>query len=192
MWAAGTYEEHEVVNHQQNAWVCIVPTTTQEPSLANVLGSTSDWFPLSINPWGFGRMWLSAPDLGFPDLGGGWQTVTYDSSDFAQNTTLTPATGTIQFDYPGVWECNVQLSFLHNSSNSGRLTNLRLSDGTTQTGVFPIGIGRNAESSNASVNIWVSITDANIGGGFFVEIGGGDAVTVDEMTVAALSAKKLA
>ena len=63
-WAAGTYEIYEIVYHRQNTWICLVPTTTQEPDLANVLTSTSDWWPMSINPWGFGHSHLRTPLLG--------------------------------------------------------------------------------------------------------------------------------
>ena len=192
-WAAGTYEANEVVIHDQSQWICTAATTTQEPSLGAFLGGTSDWFPIAISPWGIGEMTLDAPDTGFPNLGGGWVTVTYDSSDYDQNTVLTPATGEFQVASEGVWELQFTFAMLHNSTQSGRVTTVRIYDITNGIGGggLNVGIGRNQEATQSTASIWFTADGTNIGNTYRIELGGGDSVTVDEMTAARLALKKL-
>lgn len=195
LWAAGTYEANECVQHRTGTWVVkpTVATTTQEPLISNILSQSSDWDVIALSPWGFGEMTLTSPNAGFPDLGAGWTPVTYSTSGFDQNTTLNPAQGTVSFDREGTWELQFSFSIDHVQENSGRITNMRAFNVTESIGgsSTPIGIGRNVEVTNGTATVWLVVATDDVGDLFRVELGGGDTVVVNEMTTARLAVKML-
>lgn len=200
LWTAGTYQANEAVLHNQNAWVVRpdVVSTTQEPSLANVLTSTSDWDPLSVNPWGFGELRLTIQDAAFPDLGLTYIPIDgYDQANYEQNTVLNAAAGTIAMSVEGVWEVQVMINIEHDEAQQGRTTNVRLSNVTAgQDGPpYPVGIGRNQTVTQTSLTFWTTIEavgGASLDDAYRVEIGGGSTVQVDALNLARYAVRKIA
>lgn len=143
---------------------------------------------------GYGGINLSTPDVGFPDLGDGWETLPADNAYFTAPRAVTQdvATDSLSILYPGVWIILIAVAFHHNSSNSGRTTYLRLfdiDDGDAPGKEYPLGIGRNVEDTSESVTFPVVIDEADAGHAFRVEIGGGDDVTIasDGLTIYSFS-----
>lgn len=130
----------------------------------------------------YGAMNIATPQA-FPSLGGAWQPIdNYDANVIAVPRTITTdlAAGTISFSIEGVYFVSFTLIFEHNSSNSGRLTNLRffnVTDGVQVGTDFTVGTGRNAESTSITVASPIEIDPTNVGDAVRIEIGNGDTYT---------------
>ncbi len=130
---------------------------------------------------GIGAAGMVNPTAG-ADLGAGYNHLTLFDSELlpAKNVTIDLVNDQFSFDKAGLWELSWQLFFNHNSSNSGRRTNLRLWDVTDNSqiaGDVPLGIGRNVEDSDTSSSFRFQLDASDVGHPIRLELGGGDVVT---------------
>lgn len=173
LWLPGTYTPNELVHHRGGLWHCL-NQTTDEPN-----EFSTDWVLYAPIP-GLGEVNLFAPVAG-SDIGAAylplndWNTVTVPGIGITFNATL----GEFSFGWPGTWQLSLSLIWEHNSSNTGRLTNVRyhnVTEGVTSTPVV-VATGRNAEATAITLLLLVNIGVTDIGDVFRYEIGGGDAYT---------------
>jgi hypothetical protein len=171
-WAAGTYTAYEVVQHEGGTWMALA-TTTAEPG-----SNIAEWLPIGIVP-GRGGM-VKTPDTAGTDIGAGWQTLTYNALTIGTyGVTLTPASGTFNTTWPGLWELRVLFSMSHDEQNTGRSTNIRLwnvTDGAQVGASVYVPIGRNQPGTLVPGFLNLDVAAADLGDDIRVEIGGGDTI----------------
>ena len=142
-----------------------------------------------LNIWD-GEKWLRATPVtgyggiqqtvatGMPNFGGGWTLLPADAGLLTtpHNVVQDHPMDAIALEVAGLWELTINFGFEHNSSNAGRLINLRLLNTSTGTpsSQYQIGTGRNAEHTNATVTLLFEVPAGNIGDLISVQLGGGD------------------
>ena len=149
-------------------------------------------FPRGIGQALYGSMNLSAAAAG-NDLGVVYDPITeYDTVNLpGLGITFDLVAGSMAFATTGVYVVNFLASLNHNSSNSGRVTSMRLFDITAAVplpGEVRIGIGRNVEDTAIAVSLLVEIGQAEINEAIRAELGNGDIVTSVIWTTLSLAA----
>lgn len=180
VWSGGaTYSQYEEVYHEGALWICKagVTASVDEPALGSV-----SW-DLKTPSSGRGGMTIDAPIASLGTITGTFQDIdNYDSIDLnTLGVTLTPATGTFSFQWPGIWQLGLTLIFEHDDVNSGRDTFIRMWNVTDSVAVgtgLPWFIGRNQPGSNIILPFPMTISEADIGKVLVAQIGGGDDITV--------------
>ncbi len=128
---------------------------------------------------GYGGMAMSA-QTAFADLGATWDVVdVFDivTPAIPRGITLNILESTFSFDNPGVYVFALSGAFEHDSSATGRTTNLRIYDVTTGAATgngLIVPTGRNAEATTITATLFVEVLEANVGDAFRIEIGNGD------------------
>ncbi len=126
---------------------------------------------------GYGGMFSNAQRAA-PNLGGGWQIIEFDTLSVAvpAGVTLDLVNNQFSIDREGVFVLFLGFTFEHNSSNSGRLTNVRLFNVTDNTEINRIilATGRNAEASSFQQQVLVEIGPVSVSDQLRFEIGNGD------------------
>lgn len=132
---------------------------------------------------------MDDPDTGIGSIGADWETITtYESNAVPPRGIATDlAAGTMVFTFPGIYELGIYLNMQgHNSSNSGRTSQMRLFnlDDNMPGDGLAYGIGRNQEDTLVSANALFEIDETEINKRYALQIGGGDSVTsIDKMVV---------
>ena len=90
--------------------------------------------------------------------------------------TIDLVNNQFSIDREGVFTLFLGFTFEHNSSNSGRLTNVRLFNVTdgTQINSIILATGRNAEASSFQQQVLLEIGPASVSDQLRFEIGDGD------------------
>lgn len=128
----------------------------------------------------YGGIHMPAPTAG-PDLGLAYVPLDDMTEQTVPNRNVSVAPpGLFTTNLKGVWSLQVTVAFEHNSSNQGRITNLRfwnVTDGVAVGLDEIIGIGRNQEATTWSAALMFE-TDADLATKQIrLELGGGDAIT---------------
>lgn len=119
-------------------------------------------------------------DGGPTSIGAAWTPLTFDmvvQPAIPKYFTVDAANGTLQAHFNGMYAVAITVAFEHNSSNSGRTTNIRVynvTQGIGGAGVV-VGTGRNAEATSFSGTILYQVVNDN--DVFRIEIGNGDSYT---------------
>lgn len=181
IWNGTTaYQRNDLVRHEGQVWIADVDNLNVQPGIAF---GVATWVPL-LYP-GSGGMDMTAPEL-IGTIDSGWTILDqFDNNLFTPyGITTDPLGGTFTFEFLGLWQESFSLFFAHNSSNSGRITYVRLWNVTAgaELARVPIGVGRNVEDTNSTFTILSRFSEADIGATLRWEIGGGDsfsAVTLE-------------
>ena len=133
----------------------------------------------------YGNLGLSAATAPAWNLGAGWQTLDVFDQEMSNPRHITQnlTNNSLMVDTAGVFLLVLNGSFEHDSSASGRTTNVRLfnlTDGTPSANTFGIGIGRNSEVTNIPLIVPFELGAADINDEIQVQLGGGDVVTVGD------------
>ena len=123
---------------------------------------------------------MSSPTVG-SNLGAGWDDLDhFDTAVITPNGVVMNGLGQFTFTKDGLWDLRIQMNFQHNSSNSGRTTNLRLWSVTDSAQVgsdYAVGIGRNVEDTQVSLVPRFPIPEDALGDILVWQIGNGDSIT---------------
>lgn len=158
-------------------WPFSVAKFVYAANIQGIPGVTSRWVVDGVVPPDLPSLSLVTPVIPSASLGGTYQDLQFQEQK--QNTYMGFENLTdFYFEIPGLYAITFNLAFEHNSSNSGRTTNIRLWNNTTSesAGVYPVGTGRNSEITNASIAFLANITVQDVinRNNFRFQIGGGD------------------
>ncbi len=171
------YTKSEVVYHNGFIWLCTTDNS-DEPTAAS-----ANWTAFT-GISGLGGMYLAAPTLIGQDITAIWQPLTmFDTVAATERGILSDATAdTFVFSYPGIWDLSLNVNISHPSLPSARTFGIRTFNVTDAIagGGLVVGIGRNSEATIVSTTLRFRASEADMGKTFRIEIGGSDAVTVDE------------
>lgn len=178
-WDSGRlpYLKNEVVYHQGFLWACLVDTS-DEPTAAS-----ANWAALT-GISGLGGMYLPSPTLLGQDITALWEPLTMfeTAATTERGIVSNPSADTFVFSYPGLWDLSLNINISHASLPQARTFGLRTFNVTDAAvgGGLVVGIGRNSEATIVSTTLRFRVLQSDLGKSFEFQIGGGDAVTVDE------------
>lgn len=171
-----------------------VPVALVERQGAAIIPGGPEHINLQIFPRGIGKaahggmsVATSAP---FPTIDATYQPIDVFDTIYLTGFGVTfdlPA-GSFALDTTGTFVLTLLGSVAHNSSNSGRRTNVRLWDITAAGPIgspFPIGIGRNVEDTTIALTLAFVVDLPSVNDAIRFDIGGGD--TLSAVTWSALA-----
>lgn len=131
---------------------------------------------------GYGGVNQPNPGVVRPDLGAGWQTVSsMTEAVLATPRYVTQSTGnsSLYLLRPGVWQISLFFTFDHNTSNSGRVMNVRIRNASDNEGsqAIAVGVGRNVEVTTFSLTTLFEIGEDVVGDQMRLQVGAGDTIT---------------
>ena len=136
-----------------------------EPVTARLAGDGAGWTPPGA------------------DLGAGWDTadITFDAA-ISKYFAYDSVANTFRYLLPGIYQIILTGTFEHDSSNQGRLTNVRFYN-VTDAVALPaevIATGRNVEATSFTVAALFTVDSSSWNKDFRIEFGGGDTYSLVE------------
>lgn len=127
----------------------------------------------------------------------GWTTIPLDTLRPAdqRGVTVNLSNNSISVATESVWRLSYDFSIEgHNSSNSGRVTYIRMyniTDGIASPGEIVVGVGRNQEDTSNSGSFLFDVQPASVNKEIVLQIGGGDAITGGDLIGASLQVNQI-